>query len=163
MDDVELALFLAGNEAVEKARKIRPLLGTVSERSTSMGDELGRLSAALDDVGGALLQLASRWHYSLDAPHGSSVDSDGESRRSDSNHRMTEPSSSAKPGRLIPKEGIEAGEFVCIGSCGRLLPIRKFPTAGGSPGGKVRLSECRECRDAREAGRGGTGEAPPWS
>ena len=66
------------------------------------------------------------------------------------------------PDKLIPDAAIRIGEFTCIGACGELLPIRKFPTASGYPGGHVRISECRRCRDNREVGKGGNGAAPPW-
>jgi hypothetical protein len=70
---------------------------------------------------------------------------------------------SKKPEKLIPDAAIRNGEFVCIGACGELLPIRKFPTVSGHPGGQFRIAECRECRDRREPGKGGNGALPPWN
>ena len=70
--------------------------------------------------------------------------------------------SGGKP-KMIPEEAIARGEFTCIGTCGRTLPIKKFPTPNGMTGGKFRLTECRDCRAGREKGRGGDGSPPPWS
>ena len=67
------------------------------------------------------------------------------------------------PDKLIPEAAVRSGEFVCIGACGKLLPITKFPTPSGFPGGQVRIAECRSCRDKREVGKGGNGAQPPWS
>jgi hypothetical protein len=66
------------------------------------------------------------------------------------------------PAKLIPASDPQNGEFVCIGACGELLPLNKFPTPSGVPGGQVRIAECRSCRDRREAGKGGNGALPPW-
>jgi hypothetical protein len=62
----------------------------------------------------------------------------------------------------IPEEAMALGEFTCVGACGRTLPIRKFPTPSGVPGGHARIIECRECRDARHPNKGGNGAPPPW-
>ena len=67
-----------------------------------------------------------------------------------------------RPDHWIPEAAIEQGEFTCIGACGKTLPLNKFPTASGHPGGAIRLVECRACRDAREPNKGGDGSLPPW-
>ena len=64
--------------------------------------------------------------------------------------------------RKMPVGAVALGEFRCVGACHRVLPIQKFPTEGGKPGGSHRLAECRDCRNAREKGRGGSGAPPPW-
>ena len=62
----------------------------------------------------------------------------------------------------IPEDAIARGEFTCVGACGKTLPIKKFPTPSGVPGGQARIIECRSCRDARHPNKGGTGAPPPW-
>ena len=62
----------------------------------------------------------------------------------------------------IPEDAIARGEFTCVGACGKTLPIKKFPTPSGVPGGQARIIECRACRDARHPNKGGNGAPPPW-